>query len=162
MMRKANIPAILLFCAHGLVAEALAELPTEPRESASHIVTGTVSKVFSRDRGAASEFVDYAVQIRIEGVEKGTGQRKGEAIYACAFCRKPSARKDQPGVGGHRGIPKEGQRIRAWLKYADGELGALYPKWFEVLQPPDQEQPKGSPMSSACTSIPRASFVAGR
>ena len=162
MLNNVVYAVILLSCSFGLVNEALAELPTEPRESASHIVTGTVSKVFAHDRGEASEFVDYAVQIRIEGVEKGTGQRKGEAIYACAFCRKPSARKDQPGVGGHRGIPKEGQRIRAWLKYADGELGALYPKWFEVLQPPDQEQPKGSPMSSASTSIPRASFAAGR
>jgi hypothetical protein len=128
MTRMTIAFASLLFL--GLSAEGLAERPKESPDSASHIVTGTVSKVFSREGKSTDE---YLVQVRIDGIEKGEGYRKGGYIYAYAFRR--TSDKAEPAAAGHTSVPKEGQRIKAWIKRGSGQMEALYPDWFEALKP---------------------------
>ena len=140
MPRTLAILLIALSCALIVVAGALAELPRELKKSASFIVTGRVSKVFKRRD--PREHNEFLVQIRIEVVERGEGFREGDVIYAFAFQRRPDGRPETAAAG-HRAIPKEGQRIRAWIRHSKGEMKALYPEWFEVLTP--SEEPKGTP-----------------
>ena len=143
MTRNLVLPACLLLSGFALSGKALAERPTEPRESASYVVTGTVAKVFAHDPGDNSQFVHHIVQIRIDGVERGAGYKERDFIYAYVMRRKPGARTDLPGIGGHRGLPEEGQRIRAWIKHARGKMEGLYPRWFEVLDDPADENAGG-------------------
>jgi hypothetical protein len=117
-----------------LLVDALAERPREREDSASWVVTGTVTKVFTRDAGDNSAFFEHVVQLRIDAVEKGERYRKGDSIYAFIMRRKPGTSSGEPGIGGHQGVPEEGQRIRAWIKFSRGQMEGLYPRWFEVLE----------------------------
>ena len=137
-MTNKMVQAMLLLSGLVMVVDARAERPHESDELANYVVTGKVAKVFARDRGDDSQFIDYVVLIRIDGVERGEGYREGDSIYAYAMRRKPGARTDQPGIGGHRGVPEEGQRIKAWIKRSRGQMEALYPKWFELLAPTEK------------------------
>ena len=103
----------------------------EPPDKATHVVTGTVDKVFARDQGSEHQ---YVVQIRIDTIEKGEGCEKGGYVYVYAFKRKPD-QPPQPSASGHTVIPKEGQRVRAWVKRAKGQMEARYPNGFEILDP---------------------------
>lgn len=118
--------AIIVF---GGTLKVSAERPPEDRDSASHILTGTVEAVFKRDGGANNE---YVIALRIEKLEKGEGWEPGEVFYAYCFQRKPDAPKI-PSAGGHKAVPKEGQRIRAFVHRRDGTFEGNYPNWFDVL-----------------------------
>jgi hypothetical protein len=133
MAKRQFIPALLAAFGLVLVAAALAELPREPEDSATYILTGKVSKVFTRDGGASME---YAVQIQIEDLHKGDVYKTGDFVYAYVFQQKPGAQTERPGAAGHRAVPEEGARIRAWLRSRRGVIWGLYPDWFEVLKAP--------------------------
>ena len=129
---KSRLGMLALILVLGLSRHGQAERPIERADKATYIVTGAVQRVFRRDAGHHSE---YLVQIRIDGIEKGEGYQEGDSMYAYAFQRKPDA-PVEPAAGGHKAVPKEGQRIRALIKRGDGQMEALYPEWFEVLGPP--------------------------
>ena len=131
MARRTCLVTLMMVVA--AVSVARRERPTESPESAAHVVTGSVQKVFHRDGGSVNE---YLVQIRIDGIEKGDGYDRGDFIYAYAFRRKPGQRV-VPAASGHKAVPEEGQRIRAWIKRGKGQMESLYPNWFEVLKPED-------------------------
>ena len=122
---------LMLLVVLGLTRYGRAERPIESPEKATYIVTGTVQRVLHRETKVNDE---YLVQIRIDRVEKGEGYKEGEFIYAYAFRRKPNAPLE-PAARGHKAVPKEGQRIRALIKRGNGQMEALYPDWFEVLEP---------------------------
>lgn len=108
-----------------------AEREVEPPDAASHVVTGSVQRVFTR---SGENDREYVVQIRVDGVEKGEGYQKGDYIYAYAFKRKPDAPLE-PAASGHDSVPVEGQRVRARIKRGNGLMEALYPFWYDVLEP---------------------------
>jgi hypothetical protein len=133
MMTTQPASAALLgsfFATLALCAPAFAERPLEPRDSASHVVTGTVQGVFRRDAG--SEY-QYVVRIRIEAVQKGDGYEPGDTFFAYCFQRKADA-PPQPSAGGHKSIPKEDQRIRAYVHRRNGLFEGNYKDWFDVLK----------------------------
>ena len=111
---------------------AMAERPKEPIEKATHIVTGTVRKVFRRNADANLE---YVIQLRIESVQKGTGVEAGDYLYAYAFQRKRGAPLE-PSASGHNAIPAEGHRIEVALVARQGRMEGLYPDWFTPLKEP--------------------------
>ena len=129
---RSNVRWIVPVLALAFGAAALGERPTEPAAEATHVVTGTADKVFVRDSGADRQ---YVVRIRIDGIEKGDGFEEGDYVYAYAFKRKPD-QPPQPAASGHRLIPREGQRVRAWIKRGKGQMEALYPNGFEILKAP--------------------------
>lgn len=126
-----KLPTLALIGALFVQASALAERPVEKADAASHIVTGTVFKVFHHDSPENAEFL---VQIKIQSIEKGAGYEKGDYIFAYAYQRKADAPR-VPASTGHSSIPKEKQLIRAHIKRGKGQMEALYPDWFEVLPP---------------------------
>jgi hypothetical protein len=137
MATRQFIPTLLLCFGALLVAVAQAELPKESRDAAEYVFIGTVSKVFTRDGGAS---IEYAIQIQIDEMEKGKGFQDGDFIYAYVFKQKPGARTERPSAAGHRAVPEEGARIKAWLRSRRGVIWGLYPNWFNVLPPPLNDQ----------------------
>ena len=134
-MRKAVAAVSLVL---GVALMAFAERPTEPVTRADYVVVGQVTKVFHHDFWSQDQ---YVIQIRIEAVEKGDDYREGDFIYAYAFQRKPNVKGDETSARGHTSIPEEGQRIRARIKRGRGEMEALYPEWFEVLEKEKRRRP---------------------
>lgn len=130
-MTKPFAQGIIFMLLTMVASPLLAERPVQAPETASHVVTGTVWKIFKHD-GPSN--VAYVIQVILEDVEKGEGCRKGEFLYAYAFQRKPNAPRE-PSAVGHSEIPKVGQRIKAWINRAGGQMEGIYPNWFKVLAP---------------------------
>ena len=80
------------------------------------------------------ENAEFLVQIKIQSIEKGTGYKKGDYIFAYAYQRKDDAPR-VPASSGHSSIPEEELLIRAHIKRGKGQMEALYPDWLEVLPP---------------------------
>jgi hypothetical protein len=72
------------------------------------------------------------VKIKIENTERTSGAQHGETISVYCFQRKPSLLPIAT-EGGHKAVPKEGQRIRALVKTRHNRLEGIYPDWFHVL-----------------------------
>jgi hypothetical protein len=135
--------------AFGLAAEAFAERAPEPRNSATHIVVGTVEGVYARDE---KDTRYYLVEIAIEKVEKGEGFKPGETFYVGCYLWIPDYYKGKKLTeqqqkqltfrgSPYSGVPKEGERVRVYAKhdavYATGRRGkysGIYPDWYEVVK----------------------------
>jgi hypothetical protein len=117
------------------------------RES-THVVTGQVKGVYSRDTdstlyGRGTIVTRYIVEIEISQIEKGDGLKKGDLVYArCWSLKKRGEFSNRPGPSSHSPIPKEGDLIRAYLahgKYSatgqeDNGYAIVYPNGIELLQ----------------------------
>ena len=124
------IQSVCLLLPFACCAAALAERPAQDRKEASHVVVGTVERVFQSDRGPE---LGYIVAIRIEKLEKGNGYEDGDVFYAYCFQRKRNAPR-VPSASGHRAVPRPEQRIRAFVNRQYGEMEGVYPNWFDVLK----------------------------
>ena len=117
-------------------------MPEEPKD-ATHVVTGMVQRIFTRE---TKEQIQYIVEIKVNQVERPASLKPGELLSVYCFQAKEikpfgrgskseQAQAALAGIkeGGHRAIPKEGQQIRALAKPRNGRLEALYPDWFSVV-----------------------------
>jgi hypothetical protein len=129
--RTAPLVLALLLSA---VSVSFGELPREPREKADYVVTGTVDGVFSRDEGY---YHYYIVALRVDAVEKGKLEQRS-TFYVSCFRRKASAPKE-PSATGHELPPKEGTRIKAYVKDGKGKHPGIYSDWYDELKPADSE-----------------------
>src|SRR5262245_12869013 len=97
---------------------AQAERVPDRREDASHVVSGTVKRVYSRDSSPpgwnAETYTHFVLALAVDAVEKGKGVAGGEVIYVHCF-QRTRAGFLAPGMEGHTRIPGEGDRIRAFL-----------------------------------------------
>jgi hypothetical protein len=132
------------------VASALAELrdrtPKELSEGSTNIVTGRVLAIYARDvetelYGKGTVETMSVVEIEVEGVEKGDGIKDKDVIYVrCWQLKKRGALKKRPGPVGHD-IPKEGDKVRAYIvrggmsptQKKDSGFAALEPNGFVAL-----------------------------
>lgn len=123
--RLASVVAVI--CLAGSMAQA--ELPPQSQDDATHVVIGEVEAVYVQD---SREYRRYVVKIRIEKLERGEGYEPGGVYYAECFQRKKTAPRI-PAPYGHTAVPREGQKIRAWIiSEGDGNQG-IYKDWFVVL-----------------------------
>ncbi|MEX2139610.1 MAG: hypothetical protein WD894_10135 [Pirellulales bacterium] len=113
------------------VEAARAEREPEDRKKADFVIVGMVKGVYSRDTG---EYHHYIVEVRVDEVEKGRNFEAGGTFYVYCFDRKASA-PIEPAMSGHAAPPKEGQRIKAFVKERKGKHEAIYPNWYDQLQP---------------------------
>jgi hypothetical protein len=132
-------------------AERVPLSPEEKAAEATHIVTGLVKAVYSRDvetalYGRGTVETRYLVEIEVQKVEKGDRLRAGDLLYArCWRLKKWGEAGDRPGPSGHH-LPAEGERVRAFVargKYpptgqADNGWAVVYPNGFEVLERPQK------------------------
>jgi hypothetical protein len=129
-MRQPLIVPLFLVWLLSIVNAALGELPREAREKADYVVSGVVDSVYARDKG----YYDYyVVELRVESVEKGNELERGKTLYVSCFRRKATAPRE-PSATGHELPPKEGQRIKAFVKDAKGKHAGIYPDWFDEVK----------------------------
>ena len=112
-----------------IVPTTIAEMLPEQRADASHVVIGTVDRVFQRD---AKENKEFIVRLKVEKMEKGDGFAPGDFLHAFCFTRKWSL-LPIPAPSGHRAVPKEGERIKAYLHRRTGTFAGNYPDWFDAV-----------------------------
>ena len=122
--------SVCLFVAlMAIVSDSYAERPPEKREDATYVITGTVDGLYVRK---TKYYRHYIVKIRVEQVERGEGVEAGDVFYAACLRRDPQA-PPEPSPQGHAAIPREGQRIRAYVNHLRGENEGVYPNWVDVL-----------------------------
>jgi hypothetical protein len=134
-MRRHSLKLLLFLVALAAQAAARAEIPPESRDKADFVVTGVVQGVYLRDE---KNYHNYIVELLVDDVEKGEGLEPRYTLYVSCYKRKTSA-PPEPSAGGHKSVPKEGQRIKAFVKDGRGKHKAIYPNWFDVARPARDE-----------------------
>jgi hypothetical protein len=115
---------------------AQAERPTEDRATADFTAAGEVKGVYTRDEG---HYYHYIIEIALDEIEKGGNLERGDTLYVYSFDRKKNA-PPEPSASGHEVPPKKGQRIKAFVKDRRGKHEAIYPNWYDELQPGDSKK----------------------
>ncbi|MBA4019993.1 MAG: hypothetical protein C0483_22740 [Pirellula sp.] len=119
--------ALFVFVALCFVtAVARAERPPESQDDATHVVVGEVAGVYVRE---TREQHDYVIKILVEKVERGEGVQEGDAFYAECFQRKRNAPRI-PAPYGHTSVPREGDRIRAFVIRGGDRSEGIYKDWY--------------------------------
>jgi hypothetical protein len=134
MYRNSSILLAFVVTAFAL-PPAGAEIPPESRDKADFVVTGVVRGVYVRDE---KNYHNYIVELMLDEVDKGKNIEPRDTFYVSCYKRKASA-PPEPSPGGHRAIPKEGQRIKAFVKNDRGQHNAIYPNWFDEAKPAGKE-----------------------
>jgi hypothetical protein len=140
------VSAAASFLAVGLAYGEKVDAPGEAEQSSTHILTGTVTAVYSRiTRDASHETGHYIAQVRVEGIEKGDGPKPGQLVYVRYWHNiKWLGPKGQVAIGpsGHQNIPDEGQRRRMCLsRNGDGLFDVYYVGGFKNAKDPDGKKP---------------------
>ncbi len=106
---------------------AVAPLSSENlRKEAGHIITGRVLEVKSRTRKSKVEKTIgihrdrvFTIRLRVTGVAKGKGVRKGDEIVVTAW--RPALRiPPMPGPQGHFPVPAKGQVVTVHVASREG------------------------------------------
>ena len=120
------------------VSTAWAEQPIKSKErlrqEATHIVVGTVLRVYSDTSKVGDwESTDWVAAIKVERAEKGKRIKRGDVVYAKCWNKQWIGEGIvPPHASGHHGIP-QGKKLIAYLKRQDGAYAAILPNWFEMI-----------------------------
>jgi hypothetical protein len=148
MRRFGTVAALLVFAVTMARAERAPLSPERQKAESTHIVTGKVKAIYTRDvetdlYGKGTVETHYLLEIEVRGVEKGTGIAKGDIVYArCWRLKRHGASGVLPGPSGHFGIPGEGEEVRAFLArgsygptgQGDNGTTLVYPNGIEKLK----------------------------
>ena len=125
-------------------SELFAEKVPESRDEADQVVTAKVAAVYSRtkildpDSPFKEKRIEYIIELDVMEVHRGAEAKAGKRFYVHCFQRDDSELapgvSPPPGMSGHREIPKEGQVIKAFTRYAHQTNNGLYPHWLDVLK----------------------------
>ncbi len=130
-MRSRPLILSLLAVVAVAVQPAQAARPIEKRETADYVITGTVRAVYVRD---TKGYRSYVVEIKVDEVEKGARLKKGDTFRAYCYQRKEGFGGLAYDTAGHTAVPREGQRIKAFVKDGGGHNEGIYPNWFYVIR----------------------------
>ena len=115
----------------GVVALAMAEKPNMTpaalRKTATHVVVGKVTAIYTRvSMEGRWRYTRYVAEVKIHKVEKGDSLKAGGLVYARYWDREWLGRDMPTSTSGHRGLPKEGETLRMYLarNARDGFSGA--------------------------------------
>jgi hypothetical protein len=98
-------------------AEKVPLSPEQLRATATHIVVGQVTAVYTRTETSGDwKYTHFIAEVRIAETEKGDGLKKGDPVYARYWQRYwVGAGKQPPSTNGHNGLPNGGDTIRVYL-----------------------------------------------
>jgi hypothetical protein len=141
-MRWRCVVGAALVAVLAVTASSLAERAPEDRKAATHVVVGTVEGVYVRGK---EEFHNYVIELTVEKVEKGKGPKAGETLYVRCYLwnsdyhkGKKLSKKEEKQIAlrwsSYNGVPKEGQRVRVYVKHRSGKYDGTYPDWYEVVK----------------------------
>lgn len=140
--------AVLAASAPHAGAEKVDMSPDQLRAAATHVVVGTVQAIYARERREGDwRVTERVAELQVEAVEKGEGLPAGRVAYVRYWTRRWSGwGAPPPSTAGHRGLPAEGERLRAYLARdayngfgagrMDGGLDVLGANGFERLPAP--------------------------
>src|SRR5574341_1833549 len=125
------VPALLVVAVLG-VEPVMADpmRPIEKREEADFILSGVVAAVYTRE---TTGYRDYIIEIKVEQVEKGAGIKEGDPFRAFCYQRKEGKGGLEFDTAGHTTVPKEGQRVKAFINRAGGRNEGVYPDWIDIV-----------------------------
>jgi hypothetical protein len=85
--------------------------------TATHVVVAEVKAIYERTAREGNYRVTRRVAaLKVETVEKGDGIALDAPVYVRYWTQEwAGAGTMPPGTGGHRGLPKEGERLRVYL-----------------------------------------------
>jgi hypothetical protein len=114
---------LLLALAAALAAAGAARAEKEPlspeefRKTATHVVVGQVTAVYTRTETSGDwKYTRFIAEVRVIESEKGDGLKKGDLVYARYWQRRWVGRdKQPPSTIGHRGLPANGETLRIYL-----------------------------------------------
>jgi hypothetical protein len=141
-MRLRCMGSIVLFGILALTSAAFGERAPEDRNTATHVIVGTVEGVYMRETPSTR---DYIIEIAIEKVEKGKNLKPRAAIYVGCYLwnpnefkgkklsKKDAKRKAMRGAA-YDSVPKEGDRVKIWAKQQGGKYVGVYPSFYDVLK----------------------------
>jgi hypothetical protein len=129
-MRSTFFILTLLAVVAVAIQPAKADRPTQKRDKADYVVSGTVNAVYARD---TKGYKQYIVEIRVEQVDKGARLKKGDIFRAFCYQRKEGFGGMEFDTSGHKAVPKEGQQIKAFVNSGSGYNEGVYPDWFDVI-----------------------------
>ena len=138
-----KVPNLIVFAATLLIAIQLAcgekvDYPGEPEEKSTHILTGTVTAIYSKiTRDASNETMHGIAEVRVESVEKGEGMKSGQVVYVRFWHHLKWLGKGNPtpGPSGHQNIPSEGQKVKICVvRSADGSHDVFYVGGFKPAE----------------------------
>lgn len=112
-----GLVALSLMAVAPLTAEKVDMSAQKLKDTATHVVKGKVSAIYSRQvKDEKWRTTHWVAEVEIAEVEKGEGLEKGGLVYARYWTREwIGAGEPPPGTSGHRGIPSEGQTLRIYL-----------------------------------------------
>ena len=147
-MRTFLALALIAFVASSVAAEKV-DMPKDRLAStATHVVVAKVAAVYTRTvREGNYDVTKYVAEVRVETVEKGAGIATVDPLYVRYWTQQWAGKADAmpPGTAGHRGLPKEGARVRIYLaknaydgfdpNNKDGGFNVIGANGFEALPP---------------------------
>ena len=138
MARRLAAAAAILAAVAALATANHAAVPDQKpgqlRENASHVVTGKVAAIYTREKKRKDcHDTDGVVEVAVTGVEKGDGAEPGDAIYARFHTRRWVGTGRPPSFGQGHAVPRQGEEVRAYLDRRAGGYDALLPNGFEPL-----------------------------
>lgn len=91
--------------------------PEELRETATHVIVGAVTAIYTRTETAGDwQYTRYVAEVRVAESEKGDGLKQGDLAYARYWHRRwISPRRQEPNTNGHRDLPNQGETVRIYM-----------------------------------------------
>ena len=118
MLRIASLSLLILTAAlvHSAYAEKANMSPEALRNTATHVITGTVVNVFERTETEGDwKYTRYVAEIRVKDLEKGENVDERGLIYARYWKRRWIGKASVPlSTSGHRGLPVDGATLRVY------------------------------------------------
>jgi hypothetical protein len=149
-----NLILLAVMASAVLVAPIRAEkrnlTPQELRKLATHVITGTVTAVYTRTETKGNlNYTHYVAEVRVGTCEKGDGIEEDNLVYI-RYWRSSWIGKGHrpPGTSGHRGLPSEGELTRVYLvrngydgfsSQMDGGFNVIGANGFEKMRPPSSD-----------------------
>jgi hypothetical protein len=128
-------------------AEKVDLTPEQLRKTATHVVSGEVTAIYSREvKRGKWDYTHYVAELSVDNVEKGEGIEAGELIYVRYWSKRwTGGGLPPPDTSGHRGRPSEGDSLRIYLARDaydgftrdnnDGGFNVIGANGFEELKP---------------------------
>ena len=149
MSRRHSLLTVLtaLALAGSAWAEKAPLSPEELRKTATHVVVGQVTAVYTRTETSGDwKYTRYVAEVRVAETEKGDGLNKGDLVYARYWHRQwVGAGKQPPSTAGHWPVPAAGATVRVYLARnaydgftfdnTDGGFNVIGGNGFEPLKP---------------------------
>ena len=131
--------AVVLLQVSAIRAEKASMSPAKLRETATHVVVGKVSAIFSRQQTVGDwKYTNYVAEITVDKIEKGEKKmiKTGELAYVRYWKRTWIGEGKLPtSTTGHRGLPSAGDTVRVYLarNAYDGFTGKNMDGGFNVI-----------------------------